>query len=660
MSDAAETPGTDWVQVPRLGVCYYPEHWPEGRWADDARRMRALGISVVRIGEFAWSRLEPRRGQLQWAWFDRAIAVLAEAGLKVIVGTPTACPPKWLVDECPEILPADSTGRPRRFGSRRHYCFSSEVYRNEARRIVTALAQRYGEHPAVVAWQTDNEFGCHDTVTSHGPAALQAFRRWLERRYGSIEALNEAWGTVFWSQSYGGFAEVDAPADTVTEANPAHRLDFQRFSSDQVVSFNREQAEIIRAASPGRAVTHNFMGLFTDFDHFAMGRDLDVASWDSYPLGFLQQWGFDEVDRRLYRRQGHPDFAGFHHDLYRAVGGGRMWVMEQQPGPVNWAAHNAAPLPGMVRLWIWEAIAHGAEIVSLFRWRRAPFAQEQMHAGLLNVDGVLDRGGEEVARVHEELSRLTPLPPVEPAPVALLFDYAASWVTGIQPQSAGFSALRFTLACYSAWRRLGIDVDIVPPDADLTGYRAVLLPCLPIVPDGLVARLKQLRVPVLAGPRSGSKTLHFSVPAEAEPGPLRDWLPVRVARVDGLARGVALGLRQQAGGVHTWREQVESPLAPLVSTEDGDGVWYASEKRHYLAAWPDEAFLDVVVRRLAQEAGLSPLTLEPGVRVRRRGDLMFAFNYADEARRVPEADTVPLLGESRLEPGGLAVWRRTD
>ncbi|MEQ8858930.1 MAG: beta-galactosidase [Pseudomonadales bacterium] len=657
MTDAAMPAGAETANSPRLGVCYYPEHWPESRWADDARRMRELGITRVRVGEFAWSRLEPRRGRFHWDWLDRAIDTLAGAGLGVVLGTPTACPPKWLVDECPEILPADAAGRPRRFGSRRHYCFSSDRYRAEARRIVGAMAERYGEHPAVVAWQTDNEFGCHDTVISHGAAAVAAFRGWLERRYRTVDALNQAWGTVFWSQEYGSFAEIDAPAHTVTEANPAHRMDFQRFSSDQVVSFNREQVEILRAASPGRPITHNFMGLFTDFDHFAVGRDLDVASWDSYPLGFLQQWRFDDVDRRLYRRQGHPDFAGFHHDLYRAVGAGRMWIMEQQPGPVNWASHNAAPLPGMVRLWIWEAIAHGAELVSLFRWRRAPFAQEQMHAGLLNVDGELDQGGVEVARVHDELAALTPLPSLERSPVALVFDYAACWVTRIQPQSAGFSALRLTLACYSAWRRLGIDVDVVDAGADLSGYRAVMLPCLPIVPADLVDRLERLEVPVLVGPRTGSKTEHFAVPAQVEPGPLRSWLPVRVARTDGLAPGVTIGLRQQAGSVHTWREQIDSILEPLVCTDDGDGVWYARQGRHYLAACPDEAFLDAVVRRLAEEAGLTPLLLEPGVRVRRRGDLMFAFNYADGPRQLPAPGVAPLLGESPLAPAGVAVWR---
>ena len=271
----------------KLGCCYYPEHWPESIWAEDARRMRKMGLSLVRIGEFAWSRIEPEPGHYDWDWLDRAIDTLAAAGLKVILGTPTATPPKWLLDSMPDMVAIDENGRPRGFGSRRHYCFSHEGYRAECRRIVTALATRYGNHPAIVIWQTDNEYGCHDTVLSFSVAAAAAFRNWLAARYGAVEALNAAWGNVFWSMEYRAFAEIDPPHLTVTEANPAHWLDYRRFASDQVVSFNREQVDILSALSPGRDITHNFMGFFTEFDHHAVGgRDIDVATWDSYPLGY--------------------------------------------------------------------------------------------------------------------------------------------------------------------------------------------------------------------------------------------------------------------------------------------------------------------------------------------------------------------------------------
>ena len=211
----------------KLGVCYYPEHWPEAMWADDAQRMKALGLTTVRIGEFAWSRIEPEQGHYDWAWLDRAVDTLSAAGMQIIMGTPTATPPKWLINAYPDILPCDAHGRSRNFGSRRHYSFSSKTYRRESVRIVEAMAQRYGAHPAIVMWQTDNEYGCHSTVESNDTDARAAFRIWLAAKYGTIGALNTAWGAVFWSQEYRSFDEVDPPLATVTEPTPAHVMDWR-------------------------------------------------------------------------------------------------------------------------------------------------------------------------------------------------------------------------------------------------------------------------------------------------------------------------------------------------------------------------------------------------------------------------------------------------
>ena len=310
-----------------LGVCYYPEHWPESWWADDARRMREMGIQFVRIGEFAWSRLEPEPGRFEFDWLRRSIDILGAAGLKVVLGTPTATPPKWLVDLHPEILPHDIEGRPRGFGSRRHYTFSSEVYARESARIVERLARQFGAHDAVAGWQTDNEYGCHGTVLSWGAVDLKAFQNWLRRRYQTPDALNEAWGNVFWSLEVHAFDEITLPHLAVTETNPAARLDYWRFASEAVAAYDRMQAEIIRAHSPGRFVTHNFMGFCHDFDHFACAEHLDLASWDSYPLGFVERASFSEAERVKWARTSHPDVAPFHHDLYRSVGRGRWWVM---------------------------------------------------------------------------------------------------------------------------------------------------------------------------------------------------------------------------------------------------------------------------------------------------------------------------------------------
>ena len=226
-----------------IGVCYYPEHWPKELWEKDAADMAALGITYVRIGEFMWSTLQPSppppppaSAVYDWSVLDQALEILGRHGLKVILGTPTACPPKWLIDAHPDVLPYDARETPRKFGSRRHYSFSSTTFREHTVAICSAMAERYGKHPAVVGWQLDNEYGCHDTVRTYDPGARLAFREWLATRYGDVAALNAAWGSKFWSAEYRSFDEVDLPCGTVTEASPSHRLDFLRFSSDQVAA----------------------------------------------------------------------------------------------------------------------------------------------------------------------------------------------------------------------------------------------------------------------------------------------------------------------------------------------------------------------------------------------------------------------------------------
>ncbi len=639
----------------RLGCCYYPEHWPEDWWVDDARRMIDMGLTRVRIGEFTWSRIEPQPWRYDWGWLDRAIATLADAGLGIILGTPTATPPKWLVDRMPDIVAIDAMGNPRNFGSRRHYCFSHLGYREECRRITTALAERYGNHPAIVAWQTDNEYGCHDTVVSYSDSAAQGFRRWLTARYGEVAALNTAWGTVFWSQEYRDFYEVDPPHLTVTEPNPAHMLDYRRFASDQVVAFNKIQTDILRAHSPGRDIVHNYMGFFTEFDHHAVSRDLDVATWDSYPIGFLEQFWFGRDDKLRYARQGHPDIAAFHHDLYRGCGRGRWWVMEQQPGPVNWAAHNPAPLPGMVRLWTLEAAAHGAELVSYFRWRQAPFGQEMHHAGLLRPDRVDDVGALEARAAAADLATLGALGP-PPKSVALLFSYEAAWLFDAQPQGRSFRYMELVFAMYSALRQLGLDIDILPADATLDGYQMVVIPSLPILDAALVDRLAALNIPVLFGPRSGSRTRNFQIPETLPPGTLQQHLPIKVVRVESLRDG----LTEDGDGftVTRWLEHIETSLTPEEQLAGGTGVIFAKGEFRYLAAWPDDALLKRLLERMANEAGLATVKLPPDVRLRKAGDLQFAFNYGLEVINLTEiVSTAPVLGISMCPVASLVAWR---
>ncbi|WP_367276237.1 beta-galactosidase [uncultured Erythrobacter sp.] len=638
----------------KLGCCYFPEHWPEEMWANDARRMREMGLSLVRIGEFAWSRIEPNPGQFDWGWLDRAIETLADARMDIMLCTPTATPPKWLVDQMPDMVAIDEKGRPRSFGSRRHYCFSHQGYRAQSRRITCAVAERYGEHPAIVAWQTDNEYGCHDTVLSFSEAAAVAFREWCKTRYGTIEALNTAWGNVFWSMEYRSFDEIDPPHLTVTEANPSHWLDYRRFASDEVVSFNAEQVAILREHSPGRDVTHNFMGFFTEFDHYDVGADLDVATWDSYPLGFLEQFWFSDEEKRAYFRQGHPDIAAFHHDLYRGCSDGRWGIIEQQPGPVNWARFNPAPLDGMVALWTLEAMAHGAEFVSYFRWRQAPFAQEQMHAGLLRPDSADAPAADEARLVRDVIGQIGEQTHAQ-AKVALVFSYEAAWVCGIQPQGQSFRYLELVYEWYSALRRRGLDVDIVSAGAALDGYSAVFIPTLPIVPDGFAEKLGALTCPVLIGPRSGSKSASLTIPDNLAPGALEDLLDLKVTRVESLRNNISyIG---NGFSVSRWLEEVLTEQAPEFAINDGRGVVFVNGNLRYCAVWPDRSLLDLLVERIAGKVGLDLLTLPEGIRIRRSASHLFAFNYSAHAVDVSGFGLgEPVVGSAQMAPAATSIW----
>lgn len=602
-----------------LGTCYYPEHWPREIWEDDAARMVDAGLTWVRIGEFAWSRLEPKEGQFDWAWLDDAIDVLGSAGLKVVLGTPTATPPKWVLDKYPDMLALDANGTPRKFGSRRHYCFSHQGYRAECGRIVTALAERYGANAYIAAWQTDNEYGCHDTVLSYSSAARNGFQDWLAQKYQSPDAMNRAWGNVFWSMEYSDFAEVDLPNQTVTEPNHPHVLDFMRYSSDMVVQFNRLQAEILRKHTDV-ALIHNYMGRIVEFDHYAVGADLDIASWDSYPIGFLSdRLEASEAHKLHFLRQGDPDFQAFHHDLYRSVGKGRFWIMEQQPGPVNWAPYNPAPLPGMARLWAWEAFAHGAETVCYFRWRQAPFAQEQMHAGLLRPDNADAPALDECKQVAAEIAEMPDVGTAK-AQVAIIFDYASAWAWMAQPQGADFDYFRLCFSMYQGARRAGLNVDILPPDAvDLTGYDLVMIPGLLALSSPLRMAIAQTDAAVLLGPRSDTKTSDLSIPTPM--GPNLDGLDIRVVMSESLPSNAPVDLQDGGRFLH-WVEHLEGSAQALIRRADGAPAMVAAGNLHYLGGWPDDATLDQIIARFC-----APMNLPHGLRIRNTPTHRFWFNY---------------------------------
>lgn len=480
----------------RLGVCWYPEQWPEQDWADDLARMADLGLQVVRIGEFAWSAMEPARDRWDLGWLDRAVEGIADAGMRVVLGTPTATPPVWLMRERPEIRIVGTDGRARPYGSRRHTCPTSPAYREESARIVEVLARRYGTHVALDAWQIDNEPGNHDSARCWCPACQQAFRDWLRDRYDDVDALNARWGQAFWSMTYPDWASIELPAPTMTVHNPSLELAHRRFASTQVCEGLAVQRDVLAEHSPGvPTFTNLYMGDL-DIDARAVHRPNGIGAIDSYPHGL-----------------GDPAEVAFNLDLARGTAmqagdgvdarGGRAWVVEQQPGPVNWTGDNPAVPPGQVGEWIDQAARQGIDTLLVFRWRMARAGQEQHHAALLTHDRREAPAYEEVRAAARRLPATAPAR--TPATAAVVADYADAWILDIIPQTHGASHRTLAVAAHRALREAGHVVDVVGDDADLTGYELVVLPAFHRVTPARLATVEaalDAGVTVVVGPRS--------------------------------------------------------------------------------------------------------------------------------------------------------------
>lgn len=648
-----------------LGVDYYPEHWPVERWAEDARLMRSLGLQVVRIAEFAWANLEPQEGCYEWAWLDRSIAVLAGAGLQVILGTPTAAAPAWLARAYPETLPVDDQGRRREFGSRRHYCPNSPVYREKTRQIVAAMAERYGGDGRIIGWQIDNEFGGGKTARCYCPACAAAFRAWLQARYASLEALNEAWGAVFWSQTYAGWDQIQPPVLTVAPPNPSHSLDYYRFASDSYVEYQQLQIDLLKAAGGGRQfVTHNFMGLYPDLDHYRLAAGLDFATWDSYPTGNPDRWRPllypPEWDAKrnlpVYAYDaGDPIVTGMAHDLTRGLKRGPFWIMEQQCGHINWGQYNPGIRPGTVRLWTWHALASGASGVVYFRWRSTWYAQEQYHSGLLQHDASLGVGYTDVQALQAErhfLEEVAARPYA--APVALLFDYDDLWAIQLQPHRQDFTYLRHLFVFYQALQRLGVNVDIVSSRADLSGYRLVVAPTLHLADDGLAEGLAEYvrsGGALLLGVRTGFKTPTNRVTDRPLPGALSELAGVTVRDWHALPPGVQYDIESSLPGLDGMAGFWAENLAIRLPGEADTLATYCSgpfrgrpalTEHHlgqgrvlYLGWYPSPEQAEALLGHLAGEVGIETIPgLPHGMLAIRRGERVVLLNFTENTLRV--------------------------
>jgi len=440
-----------------FGAAYYPEHWPRERWREDARVMAYLGINVVRIGEFSWGVVEKRPGQIDFTLLDEAIEALYSEGIRIIMGTPTAAPPSWLLKKYPGVLRMDGDRRTPVAAGRRQYCFNSPRYRIETERIVSAYVDHYGKDHRIIAWQADNEYGCHGSTLCYCRNCAGAFREWLRERYGTLDNLNQSWGTVFWSHTYGDWEEINPPKPGPVSPNPSLVLDYRRFSSDSAIEYHDIHKEIIKKSSKA-PLTHNLMVNFTDIDYRKLARKIDFVSWDNYVAG--------EYD---------PDLQALNHDLMRSLKKAPFLVMEQQPGRVNWRSVNNAYPSEQLAFWIKQSVAHGAFGSLVFRYRQLPFGAEQFHGGLLNYDGTMTERARVFAETIKELRNWKIEDPQKEA--AIYIDYENFWIGETDNLNGNFRLLFDSiLPIYKAFRNFGYNVDFLFPGESPQSYSFVAIP----------------------------------------------------------------------------------------------------------------------------------------------------------------------------------------
>jgi beta-galactosidase len=644
----------------RFGGDYNPDQWDPSVWDDDVRLMQGAAVTTATVGVFSWARLEPRPGEFDFGWLDTVLDKLHAGGIRVILATATASPPAWLATTHPETLPVDERGTRYGFGSRQQYSPSSAVYRDHALRLVRELATRYGGHPALEAWHTNNEYGCHVSA-SYDEESVAAFRAWLERRYGSIDELNRAWGTGFWSQRYDSFAEVDAPRHAPTFRNPTQLLDWKRFSSHALLELHRAERAILSELSPGIPVTTNFMGFFADLDYWDWAAELDFISDDEYP---------DPADPLSHV------LSAAARDLMRSLGGGKPWLlMEQSPSAVNWRDRNAPKAPGQHRATTFQSVARGADGILHFQWRQSAAGAEKFHAAMVPHAGEHTRVHREIQALGRELAELSAesrgvLGAAVPASVAIVWDWESWWALAQDATPTRIDYLAGVLDWYGALLRRGVTIDFVRPGAPLDAYRLVVAPLLHVAStaelDALAAFAEgggTLVVGYQTGILDRELHVHLGGYLGGAGGALQRVLGVSVEEFAPLQAAVATVITGELpgeGGV--WQEHVTvTDATPFAFFADGHAAGGAAITRRetgaggaawYVATQPDAALFDTLVERVLTDAGVAAAFDRPeyGVETAVRGDARFVINHTAEPREVVAAGQ-PVS----LEPYGVAV-----
>jgi beta-galactosidase len=651
-----------------IGVDYYPEHWPRSRWEVDAKAMRKAGFNIVRLAEFAWAFMEPEEGRFEFGWLDDALSVLRKQGLSVILGTPTAVMPAWCAHKYPETLAMQKDGNRIVWGARKNNCFSSGTYRMLSERITRAMMEHYANSPNVIGWQTDNEFG---EPVCYCPACHKEFQEWLQRKYGTLAELNRAWGTHFWGHRYGQWTEIPIPVDPGS-CNPSAGLDWQRFYSWLTVRFQSEQIRILRQGAPNQFVTHNFMGLYSDLNYYDLAEELDLVSWDNYPV------------------RGKPDIrykASSAADVMRGLKKKNFWIMEQTAGPGGWSSFWRNPWPGEIRNVSYQQVAHGADGLLWFRWRSCTAGREQYWHGLLGHDGKPRRRYREAAQTAGELHKLAKFldGTTVKSRIAMIYDYDSIWSLRLQP---GFPKNNYHDAMqryYDACFRAGVNVDMIKPTDSFKGYRVIIAPDLTILPDPVARALDDFVAKggvLLTDCRTGVKDETNLCHARTLPGLLSNALGISIEEYESIPDGESYAVTGRKGFPETltavhYADWIKSGTAEVLA---GFRSWhmrtYAMATRnrygkglgYYVGSVAaEEAFYDALIADILKAARIRPVVkpppgIEVSMRQGRGRKLLFVINHTDSQQTltVPPGKRELLTGSTTgssltLERFGVAV-----
>jgi len=650
------------------GGDYNPDQWTLETWQEDARLMKEAGVNLVSLGIFSWTKMEPKPGVFDFTWLDQIIDLLYAHGVSVDLATPTASPPAWMVKLHPEMLPVTAEGVTLWHGSRRHYCPHNPDYHNYAKRIAKQLAERYKNHPALVMWHVDNEYGCHIGECFCDNSAA-AFRTWLKEKYGTLDKLNFAWGTAFWSQIYTDWEEVHPPKRSPAHANPTQQLDWSRFSSDSWLVCFEEQKATLKAITPNLPVTTNFMGFHKNVDYFKFAPQEDVVSQDSYPDTYDPEWMVQ---------------AGMICDLIRSVGERRPWIlMEQATSQVNWRQRNAVKKPGVMRIGSYQAVARGADGIMFFQWRQSKAGAEKHHSGMVPHGGTETRVWREVKALGNELKKLdSVLTSQVKADVAILMDWNNWWA--LELDSKPSSDLKLVPQLYNYYKPLfdrNVTVDFAHPESDLSRYKLVIAPNLYLVSD---ASVKNITSYVENGGNllmsffSGIVDENEHIRLGGYPAPFREMLGLAIDEFAPYSETQTNSIRTLDGKQFQctfWGDVILTKNAKALATFESD--YYAGNaavtqnqfgkgNAFYLGTLPNSDGMDWLLELTCKTAGVRSINLPAGVELLQRTDgnstWLFVLNYSGKEVEVPlDGSGIDLLSGAqfskslRLKPMDVAI-----